>query len=125
MKDACVDESSKRVVMPGVVSTFEGGGKVASKKLDSMEEEVYLERWRREATSWARIALTCSSQRRRRQGSRRSPRSRVGVVPGDQRGTSRKNERAVIKYKFKKMLEKVVVRSDTDVAGCERVRKST
>ncbi len=67
MKDICIVESNKGVVTPGLVSTGEGG-QSREKKLDSMEDKVYLERWRREATTWVRIAWTRSSRRMRRQG---------------------------------------------------------
>ncbi len=43
MKDMHIDESSKKVVTPGVVSTSEGG-KFTKEKLGNMEEKVYLER---------------------------------------------------------------------------------
>ncbi len=44
MKDICIDESSKGVVTPGVVSTSEGG-KAEKEKHDRMEEKVCSERW--------------------------------------------------------------------------------
>jgi hypothetical protein len=48
MKDTCFDESSKGVVTLGTASTSDGG---QSYELGNMEGKVYLERWRREATT--------------------------------------------------------------------------
>ncbi len=84
-----------------------------------MEEEVCSERWRLEATIWARTGWTRSLQ---------PEISRFTSKPEEQGWKRAKrlarylknNKRMVTEHDLQKLPKKVVVRSDTDFAGCKR-----
>ncbi len=92
------------------------GGEVAKEKLDSSEESVYSERWRREAIylSQDRVDMQFAAKEVSRFTSKTeeqdwSSGARFSEVPKD-------DKRVVIECKLQRMPEKVVVWPDTDFA---------
>jgi hypothetical protein len=124
MKDVCVDESSKGVVRPGVVSTGEGGhareGEARQNGGESLLRAVaakgkYLGQDRVDVQFAAKEVSRFTSKPEEQDWSRAKRLARY----------RKENNMVVIEYKFHRMPEKVVAWSDTDFAGCKRARRST